>query len=72
MNSHEPLPGPGGPHAEAGQGTSGAQPAAETGEVPGDLPCWACLVCPECGAVTSEGHRSGCPQFPPAAGPGGD
>lgn len=26
----------------------------------GDPACWACLVCEECGAVVSEGHRSGC------------
>jgi hypothetical protein len=26
----------------------------------GDPACWANLVCPECGAVTSEGHQAGC------------
>ena len=26
----------------------------------GDAACWANLVCPECGAIESEGHRPGC------------
>jgi hypothetical protein len=26
----------------------------------GDPVCWAHLVCPECGAVVSDGHRAGC------------
>jgi uncharacterized protein YeaO (DUF488 family) len=26
----------------------------------GDPACWASLVCAECGAVVSEGHRQGC------------
>lgn len=34
----------------------GTSPAAEAGE----SACYAHLVCPECGAVTSEGHVEGC------------
>ena len=34
------------------------QPIEDAG---GDAACWASLVCPECGAIESEGHRPGCP-----------
>lgn len=36
---------------------SGAEAAESSG---GDPACWAHLVCPECGGVTTEGHRAGC------------
>jgi len=26
----------------------------------GDAACWANLICPECGAITTEPHREGC------------
>jgi uncharacterized protein YeaO (DUF488 family) len=26
----------------------------------GDAACWANLVCPDCGAIETEGHREGC------------
>ncbi|MGC1754557.1 MAG: hypothetical protein WA805_15805 [Trebonia sp.] len=36
----------------------------------GDPVCWAHLVCLECGAVTTEGHRPGCQSAGTAAGAG--
>jgi hypothetical protein len=36
----------------------------------GDPACWAGLVCQECGAVISEGHRCGC-SYLESSGPGG-
>jgi hypothetical protein len=44
-----------------------AVPAAET-EDDSDFACYANLVCPECGAVVSEGHREGCSLAADAAG----
>ena len=32
----------------------------EDDEEGGDPVCWAHLVCDECGAITTEGHRAGC------------
>ena len=37
----------------------------------GDPVCWAHLVCPECGAITSEGHRAGCELARAVPDPGG-
>jgi len=36
----------------------------EPEEEGGEAACFAHLVCPECGAVTTEGHRPGCAQGP--------
>jgi hypothetical protein len=37
------------------------EPVADLAEEEGGDPvCWAHLVCLECGAVTTEGHRPGC------------
>jgi uncharacterized protein YeaO (DUF488 family) len=38
------------------EGSAQADGSAEGGEAA----CWAHLVCPECGAMTTEGHRPGC------------
>ena len=48
-----------------------ATQAAGSGEAVdgGDPACWACLVCEECGAVVSEGHRAGCSRSSQPAGP---
>ncbi len=35
----------------------------------GDSACWAHLVCPECGAMESGGHRDGCPAAAAAVNP---
>ena len=37
---------------------------AEPGEAGGEAACFAHLVCPECGAVTTEGHHPGCALAP--------
>jgi hypothetical protein len=42
---------------------------AEDAAEGGDPVCWAHLVCPECGAIESEGHRAGC-SAAPAHAPG--
>jgi hypothetical protein len=51
-------PGPGQPHGPAADEPGGSVPGepAEGGETA----CWAHLVCPECGAMTTEGHRPSC------------
>lgn len=43
---------------------SGSQ-AADTSREAGDPACLACLVCPDCGAVMTEGHATGCLRAPP-------
>jgi uncharacterized protein YeaO (DUF488 family) len=37
-------------------------------DTPGDPACLASRVCPDCGNVTSEGHRPGCPASEPQLG----
>lgn len=49
--------------------TGGAQPSSTDAEA-GEAVCWAQLVCPECGAVTTEGHRESCSLAVPAVLPG--
>ncbi|MGH3246418.1 MAG: hypothetical protein ACRDOI_09430 [Trebonia sp.] len=44
-------------------------PLADDEEEGGDPVCWAHLVCEECGAITTEGHRAGCSLGGPASLP---
>ena len=53
----EPVPRRG--DDSAGQ-AEGAGQAASSESQGGEAACWAHLACPECGAMTSEGHRQGC------------
>lgn len=50
-------PGTGEPPSAAGPAEPEEGGEHEEG---GEPACWAHLVCPECGAMTSEGHRSFC------------
>jgi uncharacterized protein YeaO (DUF488 family) len=51
-----------GESAEGGQATAEPGKPGEPGEPGegGEAACWAHLVCPECGAITTEGHRPEC------------
>lgn len=46
----------------ANQESSGRRPLPHRVEEGGDPPCWAQLVCPECGALETDKHREGCSQ----------
>jgi hypothetical protein len=66
VTDHEHQPPP--PDDQPGLFPAQAARQAEEG---GDSACWARLVCPECGAMTTEGHRPGCELArPPGPGPG--
>ena len=71
MTTDQPLPGPGELPADSLPAAAQAPSAAGIGEAAdsGDPACWACLVCEECGAVVSEGHRVGCSRSSSPAGP---
>lgn len=71
MISEQPLPGQGEPATGAIRAATQARSHARSGEPTdgGDPACWARLVCQECGAVISEGHRAGCSYSSHPAGP---
>lgn len=71
MTSDQPAPGRGEPASDPLQAASQARSRAGSGDAEdgGDPACWACLVCEECGAVMSEGHRAGCSRSSHRAGP---
>ena len=45
------------------------EPDEQYEERGGEAACWAHLVCPDCGAMESEGHRPGCPADRPRSRP---
>jgi hypothetical protein len=57
-----PPPGDPQPDDEPGGSPLGESPEG------GETACWAHLVCPECGAMTTEGHRPSCAMAPRASG----
>jgi len=59
-------PDPAGPASAPGAATGRYDEDDEYDEG-GDPVCWIHLVCPECGAIESGGHRPGCGSAP---GPG--
>lgn len=61
MTSDQPQLGKGGLVTDAQREIPATRPLAGSGEnAGGDPPCWACLVCQECGAVVTEGHLVSC------------
>jgi hypothetical protein len=54
-----------GDRADDAARTGDAARAGSGEDLGGEAACWAHLVCPECGAITSEGHQAGCSLAPP-------
>ena len=58
-DSGQQPPPPGDPQPEEERNPAPPPGASEPPEG-GETACWAHLVCPECGAMTTEGHRPSC------------
>ncbi len=71
MTSDQAPRGRSEPAADPLRAASQARSPAGSGQAEdgGDPACWACLVCEECGAVVSEGHRAGCSHSSQPASP---
>jgi hypothetical protein len=65
MTTGRPPGAPLRPLPESGGAPEAPSPGVDAADEAGDPACWAGLLCPDCGAVLSEGHQPGCPSWGP-------